>query len=120
MSEDAEDATNPSSDDDAFAELVKNQPEDAPDVETLWEGLEVIWKQFNEGVLVKGIILTEYIDGRGKVLKWQTSPDLAPWEMIGLLSQALIDLQSDSIADTIVQGIVGGAEDDEDEDEDGQ
>lgn len=117
----SEDNETPSSDDDAaFDELVKNQPEDSPEVETLWEGLEVLWREFNEGVLVKGILLTEYIDGRGKVLKWQTSPDMAPWDMMGLLHQALIDLQSDSIADTIVQGIVGNAEDDEDEVDDEQ
>lgn len=119
MSEDGE-AVNPSSDDEAFAELIKNQPEDAPEVENLWQGLEVMWRQFNEGVLVKGIILTEYIDDRGKVLKWQTSPDMAPWDMLGLLSQAIADLNADTMADSIVQSIIGNSDDDEDEDEDEQ
>lgn len=104
-----------SGDSDAFDELMKNQPEDDPEIETMWDGIQVLWKALNqEGVLVKGILLLEYVDHRGKVLKWETSPDMAPWDMMGMFTQALTDIQSDSLAESIVQSIVHDSDDEDD------
>lgn len=110
-----------SNDDDAFQELIAHQPEDDPTIETMWDGIQVLWKAMGqEGVLVKGILLLEYVDARGKVLKWESSPDLAPWEMLGMLSQAVNDLNADSLAESIVQSIVNDGDDDDDDIEDEQ
>ncbi|MCA1841244.1 MAG: hypothetical protein ABR585_12875 [Gemmatimonadaceae bacterium] len=104
-----------SSDDDAFEELIKHQPEDDPDIETMWDGIKVLWKALGqEGILVKGILLLEYVDHRGKVLKWESSPDLAPWDILGMLHQAVADLNADTMADSIVQSIVHDSDDEDD------
>lgn len=105
-----------SNDDDAlFEELINNQPEDDPSIETMWDGIQVLWKAMGqEGVLVKGILLLEYVDHRGKVLKWETSPDMAPWDMLGMFHQAVNDLNADSLADSIVQSIVHDSDDEDD------
>lgn len=119
----SEDDKAPKSDDnDAFDELIKNQPDndDTPDIETLWDGIKALWKAMgNEGILVKGIVLVEYVDHRGKVLKWETTPDMAPWDMLGMFHQAVNDLNADSLAESIVQSIVSDS-DEEDDDEDEQ
>ncbi len=104
---------------DAFDELIKNQPDDDPEIETMWDGIKVLWQAMgNEGVLVKGVLILEYIDTRGKVLKWESSPDLAPWDLMGLFTQALVDIQSDSMAEAIVQSIVHDSEEDDDTEDD--
>lgn len=106
---------------DDFEELVRNQPEGEPVGATnLWEAIEQIWSQLHEGVLVKGIFIAEYVDGRGKVLRWQTSPDMAPWEMLGMLHQAILDVSSDSVGDSIANHLIGTGDEDEDEVEDEQ
>lgn len=106
---------------DAFDELIKHQPvekDDTAEIATLWEGFEHVWKQFNKGVLVKGILLVESVDERGKVLRWQTSPDMTPWDMMGMFTQAMYDLQADSIGDSIAQSLIGASDDDDDDDDD--
>lgn len=106
---------------DDFDELVRNQPQTTEvSASNLWEAIEQIWPQLHEGVLVKGIFLAEYVDGRGKVLRWQTSPDMAPWEMLGMLHQAILDVSSDSVGDSIANHLIGGVEEEEDDVEDEQ
>lgn len=111
------------SDDAAFEELINNLPEteesDGPvELASLWEGYEYIWKRFNPStVLVKGIVFTEYIDDEGKrAFRWQCSPDMAPWEAMGMLQQAMIDVQSDNVAQAFVDILSESADDDEDDD----
>jgi len=106
---------------DDFDELVKNQPQSAKvQAENIWDAIEQLWPQLHEGVLVKGIFIAEYVDTRGKVLRWQTSPDMAPWEMLGMLHQAVLDVSSDSVGDSIANHLIGNGEEDEDEVEDEQ
>lgn len=114
-----ENTTPESGEPDEFEELIKNQPgpATAATISTLWEGVEHIWPQLHEGVLVKGIILAEYVDKRGKVLRWQTSPEMTPWDMMGMLHQAILDLESDSVGDSIASHLIGADDDDESEEE---
>lgn len=111
-------------DDAAFEELINNQPasdEDGPvELSTLWDGFEYIWKKFNSGsVLVRGIVFAEYIDDEGKhSFKWQCSPDMAPWAALGMLQQALLDVQADSVAQTFVEILTNQEEDEDESDED--
>jgi hypothetical protein len=120
----SDDETNSSeSDDAAFEELVKDL-EDNPDsgpveLSSLWEGYEYIWKKFNPStVLTKGIVFTEYIDDEGKrAFRWQCSPDMAPWEALGMLQQAILDVQSENVAQAFVDIITDNDDDEEVEDE---
>lgn len=115
MSEESAETPEGSGEDDAFNELIKNQPEDDPSIETMWDGIQVLWKAMGqEGILVKGILLLEYVDTRGKVLKWESSPDMTPWDMLGMFHQAVNDLNADSLADSIVQSIVSDSDDGDD------
>jgi hypothetical protein len=124
----SDDDTNPSdADNAAFEELIQNLPEtseeDGPvELSNLWEGYEYIWKRFNPGtVVVKGIVFTEYVNDEGeRSFRWQTSPGLAPWEAMGMLQQALLDVQSDNLAQAFVDILSDSAEDDEDDIEDEQ
>ena len=124
MSED--EANTNESDDAAFEELVSSMAEESSDsgpveLSTLWEGYEYIWKKFNPStVLTKGIVFTEYIDDEGKrAFRWQCSPDMAPWEALGMLQQALLDVQADNVAQSFVDILSDGDDDDDDEDEEG-
>jgi hypothetical protein len=124
----SDDDTNPNdADNAAFEELIQNLPEtseeDGPvELSNLWEGYEYIWKRFNPGtVVVKGIVFTEYVNDEGeRSFRWQTSPGLAPWEAMGMLQQALLDVQSDNLAQAFVDILSDSAEDDEDDIEDEQ
>jgi hypothetical protein len=116
----SDDETNSSeSDDAAFEELVKDLSEESDsgpvELSSLWEGYEYIWKKFNPStVLTKGIVFTEYIDDEGKrAFRWQCSPDMAPWEALGMLQQALLDVQSENVAQTFVDIITDNDDDDE-------
>lgn len=122
------DETNPNESDDnaAFEELVGSisdtESESGPvELSSLWEGYEYIWKKFNRGtVLTKGIIFTEYIDDEGKrAFRWQCSPDMAPWEAIGMLQQAILDVQSDNVAQAFVDILSDSSDEDDEEDEEG-
>ncbi len=124
----SDDDTNPNdADNAAFEELIQNLPEttetDGPvELSNLWEGYEYIWKKFNPAtVLVKGIVFTEYVNDEGdRSFRWQTSPGLAPWEAMGMLQQAILDVQSDNLAQAFVDIISESSEDDEDDIEDEQ
>lgn len=124
MSEEEETPQGDADDVSAFEELIKNQPaEDGPvELASLWEGFEYIWKRFNNGsVLIRGIVFAEYIDDEGKhSFKWQVSPEMPPWAAMGMLQQALIDLQGDAMAQSFVDIIVNNEDDDEDDEIDEQ
>lgn len=78
--------------DDNFDEIIKGLPEDSGDgakLEDIWQAIEVLWPQFYEGVLVKGLLLVEYIDNDGeRVLRYISSPNTAPWDALGMLESA--------------------------------
>lgn len=122
------DETNPNESDEnaAFEELVSSISEDDSDagpveLTTVWEGYEYIWKKFNPStVLTKGIVFTEYIDDDGKrAFRWHTSPDMAPWEALGMLQQAIMDVQAETVAQSFVDILSDSADDDDEEDEEG-
>lgn len=114
----------PNPEDAAFDELIKHQPESVADesveISTLWEGVGYLWPQMHEGVLVKGIVLTESIDSDGKVFRWQHSPDMAPWDVLGMLHQAISDIQSDNLIQHLVGDDDETSDDDDEEIEDEQ
>lgn len=119
----SEDETNSNeSDDAAFEELVKDlsEAESGPvELSSLWEGYEYIWKKFNPStVLTKGIVFTEYIDDEGKrAFRWQCSPDMAPWEALGMLQQAILDVQSENVAQAFVDIMTDNDDEEDVEDE---
>lgn len=112
------------SDDAAFEELVKNQsemPDEGPvEIDTPWDGYEYIWKKFHAGdILVRGVFLAEYIDEEGKQnFSWMASPEMPPWTAIGLLQQALADVQAENVAIIFANIFKEAMEDKEDEEED--
>lgn len=101
--------------DDPFDEIINNQPEDSDDgeLENIWEALSHIWPHFYPGYLVKGVVLAEYIDEDGdRVMRFVTSPDVTPWELLGMIESARLDAQTISSMAT-----VGEALDNEDDDD---
>lgn len=106
------------SDKDDFDAIVNNQPQPGePDegeqLTHIWEAIESLWPHFYDGILIKGVIVAEYIDARdgGRVLRFISSPDMAPWDTLGMLESARMDARDLSSSATMF------AEEDEDEDE---
>lgn len=99
---------------DDFNEIIKglpDEPNEGDKLETIWEAVEVLWPQFYEGVLVKGVLLAEYIDRDGeRVLRYISSPNTAPWDALGMLESARGDARDMSRSSTFL-------EDEEDDDE---
>jgi hypothetical protein len=44
---------------------------------------------------------------------------MAPWEALGMLQQALLDVQADNVAQSFVDILSDGDDDDDEEDEEG-
>lgn len=84
-------------DDGIFDEIINNQPEDDDseddaELTTLWKAIEHLWPHFYPGLLLKGIILAEYEHPEdGRVLRFITSEQITPWEMLGMLESAQLD-----------------------------
>lgn len=98
-----------------FDDIIKGLPEGPSEggkLENIWQAVEALWPEFYEGVLVKGVLLAEYVDGDGeRVLRYISSPNTAPWDALGMLESARGDALDLSRCATFVDG-------DEDEDDD--
>lgn len=107
------------SDSDAFDEIMRNSDSESDDVIELpedgglWEGLEAIWPKVHEGVLVKGIIIVEYQDRRGRVLKWEAASSVSEWDVLGMMHSALADINAKAMSDRFAMEL----EEDEEEDD---
>lgn len=100
-------------DDDGFDDIVNNQPDKDADaeleegegsetVEHIMDAIRSLWPHFYDGYLIKGIFIAEYMDpDGGRVLRFITSPELAPWDMLGFLESARLDAQELSQGCTI-------------------
>jgi hypothetical protein len=105
---------------DEFDNIVNNQPEDLPEdagkLEHIWDAVEAMWPHYYDGMLIKGIMIAEYVDPEqgGRVLRFIASPDMTPWEMLGILASAKQDAQYLSQHATVL------FEDDEGDDDGGK
>lgn len=102
---------------DDFNEIIKGLPEEPSGgegrLENLWQAIEELWPHFYEGVLVKGVVLAEYVDGDGeRVLRYISSPNTAPWDALGMLESARGDARDMARSATFLD------DDPDDEDED--
>lgn len=85
------------SEQDDFDAIVNNQPEGSSggdtELEHIWEAIDHMWPHFYDGLLIKGVLLAEYVDPEdgGRVLRFIASPDTTPWEMLGMLESARMD-----------------------------
>ena len=102
---------------DEFDAIVNNQPElpgkdDDEALTHIWEAVEHLWPHFYDGMLIKGVLVAEYIDPEdgGRVLRFISSPDCAPWDTLGMLESARQDARDLSRHSTIMLD-----EDEEDE-----
>lgn len=105
------------SDNDEFDAIVNGQPaenagEDDSELTHIWEAVEHLWPHFYDGMLIKGVLVAEYIDPEdgGRVLRFISSPDCAPWDTLGMLESARQDARDLSRHSTIMLD-----EDEEDE-----
>lgn len=103
--------------DDNFDEIIKGLPEepsgDGAKLENIWQAVEVLWPQFYEGVLVKGVLLAEYVDSDGeRVLRYISSPNTAPWDALGMLESARGDARDMARSATFLDD--DGDDDDDD------
>ena len=100
---------------DEFDDIIKGLPEDGDSdakLNHIWDAVEVMWPQFYDGMLIKGLMVVEAIDGDGdRCLRFIASPDTMPWEMVGMLDSATQDARA------MGKYIVLGADDEEDDDE---
>lgn len=102
---------------DEFDAIINNQPEPEgesnEELENIWQSVEKSWKDFYPGYLVKGLLLAEYVDEEGgRVMRFISSPGMAPWEMLGMLESAKLDAQNISLSCNVL-----AYDDDEDDDE---
>lgn len=105
------------SEQDDFEAIINNQPElpEGDDDERLthiWAALEHLWPHFYDGMLIKGVLIAEYVDPAdgGRVLRFISSPDCAPWDTLGLIESARQDARDLSRHSTLMID-----EDDEDD-----
>lgn len=105
------------SSDDEFDAIVNNQPEDAAsdddgELTHIWEAVSHLWPHFYDGMLIKGVLIAEYVDPEdgGRVLRFISSPECAPWDTLGLIESARQDARDLSRHSTIMM-------DDDEEDE---
>lgn len=103
---------------DEFDDIIKNQPElpagdDKDELTHIWEAVEHLWPHFYDGMLIKGVLVAEYIDPEdgGRVLRFISSPDCAPWDTLGMLESARQDARDLSRHSTVM------IDDDDEEDE---
>lgn len=100
---------------DPFDEIVSSQDgEESPELESIWQAVSHVWPHFFEGFVTKGILLVEYMDNDGeKLLRIIHSPDLTPWDAMGLLNSAKLDAQAADRMSLMLEQV----EDEEDDDE---
>jgi hypothetical protein len=103
------------SENDGFDDIIKNlpdEPNEGAKLDHIWDAVEVMWPQFYEGMLIKGLMIVEAIDNDGdRCLRFIASPDMMPWEMVGMLDSATQDARN------MGTYIILGGEDDDEEDE---
>lgn len=80
---------------DDFDEIVNNQPEgEDSDAENILEDLAKVWGKHYPGIFVSGVVIAEYIDSDGdRVMRFVSSPDMTPWQLLGMLESARLDAQ---------------------------
>lgn len=105
------------SDQDDFEAIINNQPElpagdDEERLTHIWAALEHLWPHFYDGMLIKGVLIAEYVDPEdgGRVLRFISSPECAPWDTLGLIESARQDARDLSRHSTLM------IDDDEDDD----
>lgn len=107
-----------------FDSLVKSQKAEPVEIESLWDGVKVLWGPLHgdEGYLVKGVIMVECVDTTGRPnFMWVSSPYMSTWDIKGMLGQVQEDLTADSLIDSVFKAIADSQmADDEEEDEDEQ
>lgn len=102
---------------DEFDDIIKGLPDDSAPSEGaklkhIWEAVEVLWPQFYDGMLIKGLMLVECVDADGdRCLRFIASPDTMPWEMVGMLDSGMQDARN------MGKYIVIEGDEDEDDDE---
>lgn len=103
---------------DEFDEIINNQPSASAgdtdgELANIWEALEHLWPSFYDGMLIKGVLVAEYIDPEdgGRVLRFISSPDCAPWDTLGMLASAQQDATDLSRHSTVM--FDDGEDDDE-------
>jgi len=88
-------------DSDEFDSIINNQPDDAgksdgAELRHIWDAVESLWPQFYDGtMLIKGVLLAECIDEDGdRCLRFIASPDMMPWDMVGMLDSGIMDARA--------------------------
>lgn len=106
------------SDQDDFEAIINNQPaddsaDDDGELTHIWAAVEHLWPHFYDGMLIKGVLIAEYVDPEdgGRVLRFISSPECAPWDTLGLIESARQDARDLSRHSTIML-------DDEDDEDD--
>lgn len=68
------------------------------DFDTLWDGIEVLWRAMYPGtVLIKGLLIAEFTDGEDKALRYVSSPDTAEWDVLGMLKSIELGLTANNL-----------------------
>lgn len=109
---------------DGFDEIVngpgEEQGEGLKKIEfrTLWEAIHQAFPMLYDGILVRGVLILDRVDGDGdRELRWIPSPDTLPWETLGMTQQVVNDLNAENtvMIQHAVQAAMDEAEDDDDE-----
>lgn len=104
---------------DEFDAIVSGENLGEPgEIKTLWQALKFVYPKLHEGIVVKGVIILDRINGEGeRELVWVQAEDMMSWEVIGMAQQVIEDVNAENellIHSSLLQQ---AAEEEEDEDE---
>ena len=103
---------------DEFDAIVNGENLGEPgEIKTLWQALKYVYPRLHDGIVVKGVIILDRINGEGdRELVWVQAEDIMSWEVIGMAQQVIEDVNAENEL-LIHSSLLQQAQDEEDEDE---
>jgi hypothetical protein len=91
------DSQEPSPEDEFEGIVNFDKNSDPEEIKTLWQALKHVYPKLHEGILVKGVIILDRINGEGdRELVWVQAPDMMSWEVLGMAKQLLDDVAAEN------------------------
>jgi hypothetical protein len=112
-----------SNSDEEFEAIISNQPvnlekESELPYSTLWQAVEQAFPNLHDGIILKGVVLIDFVDKDGdRSLLYANADDTPPWDLQGLLKQAQDDLEAENMFG-VMRSLIAMAQAQEDEDDD--
>ena len=93
--------------DDEFEDIVAGFNEntentEGPEFDNLWDVVDHFSKEMFPGnIPLNGLIIVVSVDDKGrKVFRYQTSPSIAEWDVLGMLEAVKMRIQADNVLES--------------------